>query len=210
MAGTKKSKAEDPQAFIRRYFAGAISAQLAAVELLGPQMQAASEMVAGCIAKGGKWLLCGNGGSAADAQHLAAEMVGRLYKLERRGLPAIALTTDSSILTAVGNDYGYEQVFTRQIEALAQKGDVVLGISTSGKSSSVNAALQAAKKAGCKTIAFSGMDGGAMKKLADIALVVPGPPPNSHIQEAHITMGHCLCFMVEEILLKKGFIKKRR
>src|SRR5882724_7624033 len=119
-------KARLTQQYIRDYFAGSIMAKLAAMETLGPKIEEAGHAIASAILKGKKWLIFGNGGSAADAQHLAAEMVGRLYKVERRGLPAIALTTDSSALTCVGNDYGYGEIFARQVEALAQKGDVVL------------------------------------------------------------------------------------
>ena len=199
----------DPQAGIRRYFAGTISAQLGIVETLGPEIEKAAGIIAASIRKGGKWLLMGNGGSAADAQHLAAEMVGRLNKVERRGLPALALTTDSSALTCIGNDYGYDQVFTRQVEALAKKGDVVLGISTSGNSKNVNEALKLARKMGCATIAFGGKNGGPMKKIAQLSLVVPSQA-TAHVQEGHIAMGHCLCFLVEEMLLARGFIKKRK
>lgn len=197
------------QTFIRQYFAGTISAQLASAQDLSEELENAAALVSASMRKGGKWLLFGNGGSAADAQHLAAEMVGRLYKLERQGLPAIALTTDSSALTCVGNDYGYDQVFSRQVEALANKGDVVLGISTSGNSKNVNQALKLAKKKGCKTIALGGKGGGGMKKLADISLIVPADK-TSHIQEAHIALGHCLCFLVEQNLVESGFIRKKR
>lgn len=150
------------------------------------------------LAKGNKVLVMGNGGSAADAQHLAAELVGRFLR-ERRALPAIALTTDSSILTAVGNDYGFDQVFSRQVEALAQPGDVVIGISTSGKSANVRAALSAARAAGCRTIGLLGRDGGDIAGLVDQALVIP-VQETPHIQEAHVTIIHILCNLVEREL----------
>lgn len=151
-----------------------------------------------CIDKlnnGGKILIFGNGGSAADAQHIAAELVGR-YKLERKGLPAIALTTDTSVLTAIGNDYGYGRVFDRQIEALANKGDVVIGISTSGRSENVISALKLANERGCKTIGFTGRDGGIMNSLCDVNLVVPAQD-TPRIQEMHIVIGHTLCHLIE-------------
>ena len=197
------------QAFIRDYFAGSIMAKLAVMETLSPEIEKAGALIAKSMAAGGKWLLCGNGGSAADAQHLAAEMVGRLYKLERRGLPAIALTTDSSALTCVGNDYGYDEVFARQVEALARRGDVVLGISTSGNSPNVLKAMALAKKMGCITIGLSGKDGGKLAKACEICLSVPASQ-TSHVQESHIAIGHLLCFLVERSLLKKRFIKARK
>jgi D-sedoheptulose 7-phosphate isomerase len=147
------------------------------------------------IEKGGKILLCGNGGSAADAQHIAAELTGR-YKVERRGLPAIALTTDTSALTAIGNDYGYDQVFARQIEALAVEGDMVIGISTSGKSPNVLLAIQKATRAGCFTVGLSGKDGGEMNEVCDINLLVPSHD-TPRIQEMHILIGHILCQIVD-------------
>jgi D-sedoheptulose 7-phosphate isomerase len=197
------------QAFIRDYFAGSIMAKLAVMESLGPDIEKAGHAIASALAKGKKWLLFGNGGSAADAQHIAAEMVGRLYKLERRGLAALALTTDSSALTCIGNDYGYDQVFARQVEALAQKGDVVLGISTSGNSPNVLKAIQLAKKMGCTTLGLSGKDGGKLAKTAGLCLSVPAAQ-TSHVQESHIAIGHLLCFLVERELLAGGFIKERK
>jgi D-sedoheptulose 7-phosphate isomerase len=153
------------------------------------------EMIA-CFDRGSKILVMGNGGSAADAQHLVAELVGRFVS-ERRGLPAIALTTDSSILTAVGNDYGFEQVFTRQVEALATKGDLVVGISTSGNSVNVVSGLRAAKSAGCFCVALAGGDGGRSAEVADLSLVVPSNV-TAHVQEAHIMAIHMLCLGIDE------------
>ena len=144
---------------------------------------------------GKKLLIFGNGGSAADAQHIAAELTGR-YKTERRGLPAIALTTDTSALTAIGNDYGYDRVFQRQVEALANEGDVIIGISTSGNSKNVILALEEAKKLGCKTIGFSGKGGGEMNEVCDINLVVPSDN-TPRIQEMHIMIGHIICQSVD-------------
>ncbi len=148
-----------------------------------------------CLAAGGKLLFFGNGGSAADAQHLAAEFVGRFVK-ERAGLPAIALTTDTSILTAVGNDYGFEQVFARQVQALGRPGDVAVGISTSGNSANVMAAMEVARAKGLKTIGLLGKDGGALARLVDIAIVVEASN-TARIQECHIAIGHIFCELVE-------------
>ena len=148
-----------------------------------------------------KILLMGNGGSAADAQHLAAELVGR-FKAERKALPAIALTTDTSILTALGNDYGYESVFARQIEALGCAGDVVVGISTSGESANILKALEVANEIGCKTIGLTGKGGGRIAKVVEVSLVVPSQE-TARIQEAHITIGHIVCNLVEESFIEK-------
>ena len=149
-----------------------------------------------CINNGGKILLFGNGGSAADAQHIAAELVGR-YKVERKSLPAIALTTDTSALTAIGNDYGYIHVFDRQVEGLANKGDVVIGISTSGNSINVINALKVASKLNCNTIGFSGHDGGEMNKICNINLSVPSED-TPRIQEMHILIGHTICHLIDQ------------
>jgi len=149
---------------------------------------------------GGKVVLFGNGGSAADAQHLACELVGKVTH-NRQALPAIALTTNTSTLTAVANDYGYEAVFSRQVEALVDDRDVVIGLSTSGNSPNVVQALKAAKKKGAKTVGLTGGDGGKLTEVADLVLTVPS---NSvpRIQEIHITIGHIVCELVEKELLK--------
>ena len=149
-----------------------------------------------CLKSGGKILLFGNGGSAADAQHIAAELVGR-YKVERKSLPAIALTTDTSALTAISNDYGYIHVFDRQVEALANKGDVAIGISTSGNSINVINALKVASKLNCNTIGFSGQDGGEMNKICNINLAVPSKD-TPRIQEMHIVIGHTICHLIDQ------------
>lgn len=147
-----------------------------------------------------KILLCGNGGSAADAQHLATELVIRLHpSVKRPGLPAIALTTDTSTLTAGANDIGYDNVFARSVEALGSAGDILIGISTSGNSESVNRAFQKAKSMGMKTIAFLGKDGGKSKSLAELALIVPSDD-TQRIQEGHITLGHIIFQQVEQEL----------
>jgi len=161
----------------------------------GKNIVAAAEAMLQCLRSGGKLLFFGNGGSAADAQHLAAEFVGRFVK-ERRGLPAVALTTDSSILTAIGNDYGFDRIFSRQIEALGNPGDVAFGVSSSGNSPNVIAAIRLATKQGLKTIALSGRDGGALAQCADIPIVVASPN-TAQVQECHIAIGHLLCELVE-------------
>jgi D-sedoheptulose 7-phosphate isomerase len=154
-----------------------------------------AQEITGALKKGGKLIVFGNGGSAGDAQHIAAELVGRFQK-ERPALPSIALTTNTSIITALANDFGYDTVFTRQLEALAKKGDIVLGISTSGKAKNVNLAIKEARKMGLKTIAFSGGDGGELAKLADKTIVVKSRI-TARIQEAHITIGHIICELIE-------------
>lgn len=146
--------------------------------------------------KGGKVLLFGNGGSAADAQHIAAELVGK-YKMIRNPLPAIALTVNTSILTACANDYGYETIFAKQVQALAVKGDVVIGISTSGSSPNVLEGIKAAKEKGAITVGFTGEEGSELGKSVDICLAVPSKE-TPRIQESHITAGHIICFLVEK------------
>jgi D-sedoheptulose 7-phosphate isomerase len=147
------------------------------------------------LLSGGKVFWCGNGGSAADCQHLAAEFVGR-FRRERRGLASIALTTDTSILTAIGNDYGFDEIFRRQVEALCAPGDVLVAISTSGKSSNVCTALNQAKKMGVFTVGFTGSGGGEVARICDIALTVASEE-TARIQEAHIVVGHLLCDCVD-------------
>ena len=157
------------------------------------------EKCAGCVAKalsgGHKVLFCGNGGSAADSQHLAAEFVGRFQK-ERKGLPAIALTVDTSILTSVANDYGYETVFARQVQALGEHGDVLVGISTSGNSKNVLLAIEEAKTKGITCIGMTAEGGGKMAEVCDICLAVPDRV-TARAQEMHILMGHILCELVD-------------
>jgi D-sedoheptulose 7-phosphate isomerase len=155
-----------------------------------------SQLCIDSLKNGGKILLFGNGGSAADAQHIAAELVGT-YKVERKGLPAIALTTDTSAITSIGNDFGYNLVFSRQVEALANKGDVAIGISTSGKSDNVINALKLASKLNCITIGFSGQDGGEMNQICNINLVVPSEN-TPRIQEMHIFIGHTICHLIDQ------------
>jgi len=165
-----------------------------------PKVIEVTDILIECIKKNGKVILFGNGGSASDSQHIAAELVGR-FKKDRNALPAVALTTNTSIITALANDYGYEVVFAKQIEALARKGDVAIGISTSGKAKNVIAAIKLAKKMGLKTVALTGSDGGDLIKVADVALVI-NSTVTARIQEAHITIGHIICELVEEAFLE--------
>jgi len=160
-------------------------------------IEQAAKIVYDCFRRGNKVIFFGNGGSASDSQHLAAEFVGR-YEKERRGLAAIALTTDTSILTAVSNDYSFERVFERQIEALGSKGDVAFGISTSGNSKNVLLAIRRAKLQGLTTIGFSGRSGGELHSLVDLSIVVPSDK-TSRIQESHIMIGHIICERIDEL-----------
>lgn len=152
---------------------------------------------------GNKTLIAGNGGSAADAQHIAGEFVSRFY-FDRPGIPSIALTTDTSILTAIGNDYGYERLFARQLEANGVKGDLFIGISTSGNSKNILEALKVCKNKGIFSVGLSGQSGGAMQELCDLCIKVPSNE-TPRIQESHILIGHMICAIVEEELFGKGF-----
>lgn len=149
-----------------------------------------------------KIILAGNGGSAADAQHIAAELVGR-YGFDRPSLPSLALTTDTSCLTAIGNDYGYDRVFSRQLEGMGQSGDLFIGISTSGNSKNIINAFEVAKQKGIKSVALVGRDGGEMAKVADIAIVVPSES-TPRIQESHILIGHIICDIIEKEIFAGG------
>ena len=157
-----------------------------------------TDLITQALKAKGKVILFGNGGSASDSQHIAAELIGR-FKKDRAALPAIALTTNTAVITSLANDYGYEVVFAKQIEALAEKNDVAVCISTSGKAKNVAAAIRQAKKMGIKTVALTGGDGGELAKLADVSLVVPSSV-TARIQEAHITIGHIVCELVEDSL----------
>jgi D-sedoheptulose 7-phosphate isomerase len=161
----------------------------------------AVKMIVEAFKAGHKIFLFGNGGSAADSQHIAAEFVNR-YQIERPPLPAIALTTDTSILTSISNDYGYVDSFSKQVKALGREGDVAIGISTSGAAANVIKAIKVAKEMGLKTISLTGGDGGDLAKLTDLALVVDAPS-TPRIQEVHITIGHVLCEMVDRMLFQK-------
>ena len=183
---------------MREFIESELRAHLATAKQMQENL-GAIEQVAGvlleCITKGGKILICGNGGSAGDSQHFAAELTGR-YKRERKAIAAIALNTDTSALTAIGNDYGYEFVFSRQVEALARRGDVVFGISTSGNSKNVLLAMEKARELGCVCVALSGRDGGEMRALADYNIVIPSHD-TPRIQEMHIFVIHSLCDILE-------------
>jgi D-sedoheptulose 7-phosphate isomerase len=164
-------------------------------EQLIQDVQTAANLCVQTLKEGGKVLLCGNGGSAADAQHIATELSGR-YKCERKGLAGIALTTDTSALTAIGNDYGFEKVFSRQVAAIANEGDVLIGISTSGNSQNVLEAFETAQAIGCKRIALLGRDGGKMAKECDHSIIVP-LKDTPRIQEMHILIGHTICQIID-------------
>ncbi|MGA2774787.1 MAG: D-sedoheptulose 7-phosphate isomerase [Candidatus Omnitrophota bacterium] len=165
------------------------------------QIKNIADLIIDCLKKGGKVLLCGNGGSAADAQHIAAELIGR-FKRDRTALAAVSLTTNTSVLTSLANDYGYDVVFSKQVEALAQKNDILICISTSGKAKNVALALKQAKKSSIKTVALTGGDGGELAKLADVSFIVPSAV-TARIQEAHITVGHIICELVEQMLCQE-------
>lgn len=167
-----------------------------ALGLLAPILLESAKAITKALQDNKKILICGNGGSAADSQHFAAELTGR-YKRERKGLRAIALSTDTSALTAIGNDYGYNHVFSRQVEALAMQGDVVIGISTSGNSQNIINALEVANKIGCITLSLSGRDGGLIKNLCDYSIIAPSDD-TPRIQEIHILCIHILCELIEK------------
>ena len=165
---------------------------------LSTLIEAAAGLMQATLSGGGKLMLCGNGGSAADSQHIAAELAGRFAK-DRRPLAAVALSTDTSALTCIANDYGFDEVFSRQVTGLGRKGDCLLAISTSGNSRNVLRAAEAAREADVRVIGLLGRDGGALRALCDVPIVVPSST-TARIQEAHIFIGHTLCAMVEEAL----------
>ena len=181
----------------QRLLEGAALQQRVARELSG-EIQRAGNALVDALRSGGKLVFFGNGGSAADAQHLAAEFVGR-YVNERAPLAALALTTDTSVLTAIGNDYGFDQVFARQVRALGRPGDAAVAISTTGRSLNVIRAVEAARQGGLTTIALTGADGGELATLVDIAIIIPSPT-TARIQECHIAIGHVLCEYVDRHL----------
>lgn len=170
------------------------------------EIEEAAEIIQRAIKSGGKILIFGNGGSAADSQHIASEFVNR-YQKERRALPAIALTTDTSILTSIGNDSSFDDIFSRQIEALGRKGDVAWGISTSARSPNVIKALEFAKSQGLKTIGFTGGDGGKIKRIVDCCVNVPSSS-TPRVQELHITIAHIICELIEEAICNKKDVSK--
>jgi D-sedoheptulose 7-phosphate isomerase len=188
---------------VQEAFTAAMQLMARFMEAQTEQVTAAARMLAEALQEGHKVLLFGNGGSAADSQHLAAEFVNR-FQVERPPLAAIALTTDTSILTAVGNDYDFQDIFVKQIQALGRKGDVAWGISTSGSSPNVVKGLEIAKELGLQTLAVSGRDGGKLAPLADICLIVPSQE-TPRIQEVQITIGHILCDLVDFLLFPERF-----
>lgn len=184
----------DPEVIFQRAIDEHITV-IRAIAAERPVLERIAVEITRAILAGKKILWCGNGGSAADSQHLAAELMGR-FRRERHPLPSIALTTDTSALTAIGNDYGYEKIFQRQVEGLCTRGDVLVGISTSGNSNNVCAALESAREIGAFTVALTGESGGAIAKIADVTLRVPSRD-TARIQEGHILCGHMLCDWVE-------------
>ena len=166
------------------------------------EIKAIAELLVSAYRNGGKLIICGNGGSAADAQHIAAELVGK-FLLKRQALAAIALTTNSSIVTAIANDFSYDLVFSRQVEALVSDRDVVIGISTSGNATNVIKAIDAARRIGAKTVGLTGSTGGGLAIVADVTLSVPSDS-TPRIQEAHITIGHIICEIVEKELAREA------
>jgi len=190
-----------PEARVMRHFEAGIRLKQEAMPLLAPRIVTAAEAVHNTLRGGGKVLSCGNGGSAGDAQHFSSEMINR-FELERRGLPAIALTTDTSTLTSIANDYDYSQVFSRQVLALGTGGDILLAISTSGNSANVVAAAAAAHDRDMRVIALTGADGGrlgGMLNAADIEIRVPSAS-TARIQEVHLLVIHCLCDLVDQYI----------
>jgi D-sedoheptulose 7-phosphate isomerase len=186
---------------IRQHFVDSVCVKQASMELLTPPLADACAGMTRVLLAGGRILVCGNGGSAADAQHFAAELVGR-FETERQELAAIALTTDTSILTAVGNDYGFQHIFSRQVRALGRAGDVLLAISTSGNSGNVIAAIHAAQERKMQVVALTGAGGGQMRELLqaeDILLAVPDKR-TARIQETHLLLLHCLCDGIDRLL----------
>ena len=182
--------------FVEQQAQELISAVTHVKDNLASSVEKLAQEVIKAFKNGHKVILMGNGGSAGDAQHIAAEFVGR-FKKERPSLPALALNTNTSTLTAIGNDYSYDVVFSRQVDGFAQAGDVVIGISTSGNSKNVYLALALAKRKGCFTAAFLGKDGGTIKDICDLPLIVKSNNP-PHIQACHIFMGHCMCELVDQ------------
>lgn len=192
----------DPVTRVREHFAESIATKQSAVEALAESIAAAGELMAQALLKDGKILSCGNGGSAADAQHFSSELLNR-FEMERPGLPAMALTTDASTVTSISNDYSYEEIFSKQVRALGKPQDVLLGISTSGNSENVIRAISAAHERGMRVVALSGRDGGRMASLFngdDVEIRVPATR-TARIQEVHLLVIHCLCDLIDTTLL---------
>jgi D-sedoheptulose 7-phosphate isomerase len=187
---------------INQNFQDSINTKQMAADMLAEPLAKAAQMITQCLLSGGKVLSCGNGGSAGDAQHFSSEMLNR-FEMERPGLPAVALTTDSSTLTSIANDYSYEQIFSKQVSALGQQGDILLAISTSGNSANVNRAVEAAHERDMTVIALSGKQGGDLAPLLtanDVEIRVPSDS-TARIQEVHLLAIHCMCDLVDHQLL---------
>lgn len=194
----------DAQSRVREHFTASIRTKTEAMDALTPAIVKAGERLAACLAQGGKILVCGNGGSAADSQHFASEMLNR-FEMERPGLPAVALTTDSSTLTSIANDYDFSEVFSKQVYALGGEDDVLIAISTSGNSRNIVKAVLAAQERDMNVISLSGRDGGEVANLLtanDVEIRVPSES-TARVQEVHILVIHCLCDLVDAKLLKQ-------
>lgn len=192
----------DPVARVREHFAESIATKEASADQLAESIAAAGQLLSDALLDDGKILSCGNGGSAADSQHFSSELLNR-FEMERPGLPAIALTTDSSTLTSISNDYAYEEIFSKQVRALGKASDVLLGISTSGNSENVIRAIAAAHERGMKVVALTGRDGGRMSDIfepGDVEIRVPAMR-TARIQEVHLVVIHCLCDLIDATLL---------
>lgn len=192
----------DAETLVSEHFAESVATKQAAANVLAPSVARGGQLMAQALLDDGMILSCGNGGSAADSQHFSAELLNR-FEMERPGLPAIALTTDSSTLTSIANDYAYEEIFAKQITALGRKGDVLLAISTSGNSENVNRAIDAAHERAVRVVALSGRDGGRMAaQLADDDVEIRVPAERTaRIQEVHLVVIHCLCDLIDRTLL---------
>jgi D-sedoheptulose 7-phosphate isomerase len=197
LAGGGNFFGERYSSFISNYL-GLTADLIRSLEVLGPQIADAARTIETALRNERKIIFCGNGGSAADAQHLSAELMGR-FLIDRSPMAALSLTVDTSALTAIGNDYGFDEVFARQLRGIATTGDVVFGMSTSGNSTNVVKAFEAARKIGVTTIGLTGQGGGRLAPLSDVLIAVPDSR-TSHVQEAHITIGHIICAIVEEAL----------
>jgi D-sedoheptulose 7-phosphate isomerase len=192
----------DPLNRVREHFAESIATKQTAADALAESIAAAGQLMADALLSDGKILSCGNGGSAADAQHFSSELLNR-FEMERPGLPAVALTTDASTVTSISNDYSYEEIFSKQVRALGKAQDVLLGISTSGNSENVIRAIDAAHERGMKVVALSGRDGGRMAEMfeeGDVEIRVPATR-TARIQEVHLLAIHCLCDLIDTTLL---------
>lgn len=192
----------DPLSRVRDHFAESIATKQTAADAIAESIAVAGRVMSDALLADGKILSCGNGGSAADAQHFSSELLNR-FEMERPGLPAMALTTDASTITSISNDYSYEEIFSKQVRALGKPGDVLLGISTSGNSENVMRAINAAHERGMKVVAFSGRDGGRMADMfveGDVEIRVPATR-TARIQEVHLLVIHCLCDLIDTTLL---------